>query len=375
MAKIALVYPAGFYAYVAEGLADGFRAHGHECTLLEDAVTHGALVRWVKDNDAALCFSINRTLPPESEWPSSVPYFSWVIDYRQHGKDILGDFGASHRLYFIMHPRAYGLAEVRHSWSMLVPGCRPQETIIPPTSPKTDFSLFGFIPEPLIYESPVGKMPDGSLVTLGDFLKRFPMERLHMAKIDISAIRRAADQTMAAIGCEPFDLENLKQVCDDILIRTVDRTAMLDAILTISRSLDIYGPPNWLKWERFAPYYRGMIENPAGLLPMARQAKIHLHNGCLAMHFRVVDALAAGAFTMVNRTSFDGLVGGIATLLDEGRDYVAFDIEETAETAGRFLRDDTARSAISGNGQRAVFAHHTWAHRAAQILKDADVRN
>ncbi len=372
MAKIAITYPAGFYTYVARCLAEGFENHGHTCTLFDEKTPHSDLVQWVRTQGAALCFAINRFLEPGADWPPTVPYFSWVIDYRERGQDILGDFGDSHRLYFIMHPRAYGLDQIRQEWSMLPPGCR-QSTPQPLSNPSRDFAFFGYIPKPIVREGRIGQTADGRPVPLAAFLHIFPSDLLRMSQLNVRAVRSQIDKTVDEMGLIPDDPHNLKLLIDLMLMRTIERTTMLDGALSISKALDIYGPPQWQTWERYAPFYRGNEPDPTKLIPLAQKARINLHNGCLAFHFRVIDAFAAGAFVMVQRTAFDDLPGGIAQHFRHYRDYIAFDVEQTGALAEILLKSEPMRERMAKSARKIALANHTWTHRAEQILRDAGI--
>ncbi|MGH6682685.1 MAG: hypothetical protein ACRECA_01970, partial [Pseudolabrys sp.] len=198
-----------------------------------------------------MCLEYGRSLSASVPWPTSIIHAAWIVDYRQDGSDIIGDLGISHHLYFIMHPRMYGLIEPLHlrnrSWSMLLPGAR-HDVRPARVPPRTDFCLAGYIPEPLIYESPVGKTSDGQIVTLQAFLDGFPRQLLHMADLNIGAIRTAVHDRLVEFGCTPFDLNNTMQTFDDILIRTLDRSTILGEVLRRDVSLDICGPSTWTQW-------------------------------------------------------------------------------------------------------------------------------
>jgi hypothetical protein len=372
---VLLAQKSDFETHVLRQLAEGFRARGVACAWYNGPLDYERIAPWLKKNNVAVCLEYGRPLSASIAWPTGVVHAAWIVDYRQDGRDVIGDLGASHHLYFIMHPQMYGRIEPLHlrnrSWSMLLPGAR--HDVRPARAPpRTDFCLAGYIPAPLIYESPVGKTRDGQIVTLQAFLDGFPRHLLHMADLNIGAIRIAVHDRFAAIDCTPFNLDNTMQVFDDILIRTLDRSAILSEVVCRNASLDIYGPPTWMQWQQFARYYRG-FRDPVSLDSAMQLAKINIHNGCLAFHYRVADALAAGAFIMVNRTSVDHLPGGIATLLEPEREYASFAIDRFGDTAVQLLDDPDRRNRIAYAGHRAVLARHTWRHRADQIIADFDV--
>jgi len=377
-AILILSQDSDFEANVLRALAHAFSKRGVACAWHNKLLPYEQLLPWLVDNDIALCLEYGRTLPRLVPWPDHIIHCGWVVDYRQHGQDMLGDLGVSHHLYFIMHPRAYGLNEITdlagQSWSMLLPGARP--TNLSMASPSAlfdyDFCLAGFIPAPLDYDSPLGTTPNGEVVTLNTIMQGFPIELLHMANLNIDSIRKTVHARLAELHCTPFDTNNILQLFDDILVRTVDRRALLEGIQSWNQSLALYGPPTWMQWPQFAPYYRGFLE-PGPLDAAMRRAKINLHNGCLGFHYRVADAIAAGAFIMINRTSMDNLPGGIATFLEPEVEYAPFEFDGFETLARGYLADRDRRDRIIAAGRRAVLARHTWDNRADQIINDFDL--
>jgi spore maturation protein CgeB len=88
------------------------------------------------------------------------------------------------------------------------------------------------------------------------------------------------------------------------------------------------------------------------------------------MHFRVMDCLAAGGFLMINETPLDDEPGGIGGAFVAGRHYGSYRMDDVAEVARRYLNDPDTRRKIAAEGRREVRAHHTWGHRAGQVLTD-----
>jgi hypothetical protein len=156
-------------------------------------------------------------------------------------------------------------------------------------------------------------------------------------------------------------------------VRTLDRKVMIERALTVSTSLEIYGSSSWKEWQQFAPFYRGFKSDPRELDEIYQTTRINLHNGCLAMHYRVLDALAVGGFIMISRTRLDSLVGGILTQLVPYEHYGPFDIADTAAETRAWLNAADQRGRISCMGREAVLDAHTWRHRAAQILNDCNL--
>jgi len=372
MSVIVLIAPQNpFYADRLRGLADGFIARGYPCIVHDGIVDHDLLAEWLVKIDAALCIEINRSPSRSVNWPSHIPHAAWICDYRVDGERITERIGVSQHLYFLIHPSAFGMVPPEgSSWSMLLPGVPADSPVPPKFSYLRDFCMTGFIPEPLGDGSPVSRMADGRVVTLGEFTKVFPTELWSQSRISLKEIRKAVEDTCAHIGCQPIIDEDVLHLLDELIPRTLDRRRILEAVLNVSDSLDIYGPKTWLKWPQFAPFYRGFIANPADLDPIYRTTRINLHNSGLSMHFRVLDCMAAGGFIIVNETPLDDLPGGICNYFEAGREYGSYAISDIEDVAKHYLHADYERLRMINNARLAVMANHTYTHRAGRILND-----
>jgi hypothetical protein len=366
--------PSEFYAYLLKGLAEGFKANGYRCNSLNVHVEQSELAVWARRSKACAVIEINRVLASDVDWPKDVAHVAWIQDYRAYGKLVTSDLGASDQLYFIVQPSVFGVdVPPGRSWSVLSPGVR---TDVPPPDGATaqrDFCFAGFIPPPLDMQAQFSAMLDGRPVTLGEFLAQFPVDALQQSRTSLMISNRAIDDTCARIGCAPVTRQEIRRVFDEDLVRTVERKQVMEAILTVSKSLEIFGPPTWKKWPQFAPYYRGFVADPRELDPIFQTTRINLHNGVLTMHFRLLDCLAAGGFMMVNETDLDFLPGGIRTHFEPYRHYVPYPIDDAAAVAKAYLADAEARRRIAAQGRRAVLAAHTWTHRTAKILDDLNL--
>jgi hypothetical protein len=368
---ILLSPPGDFYAYILTCLGNAFRSLGNPCAWINKPIAHDVLAALAQDFAAAACLEINRVLPAGNGWPPDTAHMAWIQDYRFNGIDLTRDLGASHHLYFLLDPLAFGIAvPANRPWSLLLPGARSD--VLAPFAPpaRCDFSFVGFIPDPLNDNQPVSTMPDGRIVTLKQVIDVLPQDTLRQSHFSFPGIRAAVDRACDQLGCKRIENEAALLLFDEILPRTIERKKLLEAVLTVSASLEIYGPPPWRRWPQFAPYYKGFVDDPRDLDTVFQNTRINLHNSGLSMHFRVLDCLAAGGFLMVSETSRDFDPGGIRNYLEPARHYASYAIDEAAAVAAHYLDDPQARMRIAAEGRRAVLASHTWAHRAAQILQD-----
>ena len=346
--------PSEFYAYLLKGLSHGLKAHGYPSNWLNVHIEQSQLAAWVRRSNACAVIEINRVLAADVDWPAGVAHCAWIQDYRAYGKLVANDLGVSDHLYFLVQPSVFGVdVPPGRAWSILSPGVR---TDVPPTAalPQRDFCFAGFIPAPPDVNAPFSPMPDGGVVTLGDFLAEFPVEALQQSRTSLKISNTAIDDTCARIGCAPVTKHTLRQFFDEDLVRIYERR---------KGSL----------WPQFAPYYRGFVSDARALDRIFHTTRINLHNSGLAMHFRVLDCMAAGAFILVNETPLDLMAGGIRNYFEPDRDYGSYTIDKVADCTRRYLVDDEGRRRIGESGRAEVLRAHTDTHRAQQILADFDL--
>lgn len=85
-------------------------------------------------------------------------------------------------------------------------------------------------------------------------------------------------------------------------------------------------------------------------------------NGDLNMRF--FEGLAAGALLVTDR-----IANGLDRLGQDGMHFVTYtSAEDAVDKIRYYLSHDAEREAIAAEGQRHVFAHHTYGHRLATIL-------
>jgi Glycosyl transferases group 1 len=378
---VLLTAPEGaFYAYVLRCLADGFEALGVTCLTENPHPNIHALAEWAQKFRPAAVFEINRALPREAAWPRDVPHLVWLQDHRFAGEDLTKHLGVSDHLYFIVHPDSFGVSLTprwpwsafrrERSWSILLPGARGDPPAPARLDMQRDFSVTGYIPEPLDDIAPIARMGNGRVVRLKEFLQDFPTEVLSDASFSMRAIHDAIAKRCRALGCRRVVDRGTLQTFDEILVRTLERRQILEALIATGGTLEIFGPATWQKWPQFAPYHRGNIADPRKLDEVYQTTRANVHNSGLTMHFRVMDCLAIGGFMLINETPWDFLAGGIRKYLEPSRHYGAYKIKEVGDVAGHYLADEDARQRISAEGQRIVLAEHTWRDRARQVMND-----
>lgn len=153
--------------------------------------------------------------------------------------------------------------------------------------------------------------------------------------------------------------------------RLLDRAALVNGVMSVSKSLELYGP-GWERHEAFRPYWRGVIESPGELLLVYRKSRINLANNThgIGLHSRTLECMAVGGFIFTHASPHDDKPGGMLTCFEPGVHYGMYTPDTLQEETRRWLRDETRRVSAGARAAEVVRAKHLWRHRAEQILQD-----
>jgi hypothetical protein len=153
--------------------------------------------------------------------------------------------------------------------------------------------------------------------------------------------------------------------------RLLDRVALINAALDVSKSLELYGP-GWNAHETFLKYHKGIVSDPDVLLSIYERSRINLANNThgLGLHSRTLECMAVGGFIFMHTSPHDEKPGGMLTAFEPDVHYGAYTPETFRDEAGRWLRDDTARAQAGERAAAVIKAKHLWLHRAEQITED-----
>jgi hypothetical protein len=151
----------------------------------------------------------------------------------------------------------------------------------------------------------------------------------------------------------------------------LDREALINGILQVSNSLELYGP-GWDTHPAFNPYAKGVIDTQDGLLDVYRRSRINLANNThgLGLHSRTLECMAVGGFIFTHESPHDNKPGGMLTSFEPSVHYGAFTPENLHEEAHRWLSDEAGRRRVGQQAAAIVRERHRWCHRARQILDD-----
>ena len=153
--------------------------------------------------------------------------------------------------------------------------------------------------------------------------------------------------------------------------RLLDRETLINGVLRVSDSLELYGP-GWNMHPEFNSYAKGVIDTQDGLLDVYRRSRINLANNThgLGLHSRTLECMAVGGFVFTHESPHDNKPGGMLTSFEPGVHYGVFTPENLHEEAHRWLADDARRTQVGRQAAEVVRQRHCWHHRAQQILED-----
>jgi Glycosyl transferases group 1 len=315
-----------------------------------------------------LVLEMNRPRRDAEFLPRDIAHVCWVVDF--NGRQ-LAEFEGSEATYL------FGESWVRHyphrsfcAW--MGPGACEHDYAVMPHVPTADTSFAGHMPNPWSEAELARDLTGHGACTFAELLP--DIEQLLRVK---GLVDRSPDEFLAAVeqACRARSGHGLQ--LDDVLrydilgrtVRHVNRTDLVDAALAQSQRLALYGPVNWSRWPRYAPFYRGWLGDPAAMRRAYAESATNLHEGT-GIHFRSMDVMCSGNLVLWRTTPHDHLHGGIAQQFEAGVHYVPFELENLGERLGELLDDPERAARIRVAAAQAIRAGHTWRHRAQAILRD-----
>lgn len=379
---------------MVRGLADGLKETGNEALALPAPVSAEAVAGHCREYSIDVVIQINRTRSTEVTLPENVRFISWFQDvFPQTAEGFSERFHDSDILYGLGDPYVLGLRAKMPCYvgSLL---CGVDKDVFSrkkaESDEKTDFSLCGFIPPPprirkihkliaetveenyaplnggldihaietAIRENLSGKMNDNP------FGGHSVMEYIHRLK---RVFKRYNDYGHHRLP----PLERSINYYAREYPRLLDRKALIDNILEVSGSLELYGP-GWNRHKRYKKYYRGIISTREGLSEVYAKTRMNLANNThgLGLHSRTLECMAVGGFIFTHESPNDHRPGGMLTSFEPGRHYGVFNSENVREEAVRWLNSDRERIEAGKRASNIVRERHCWHHRARQIVED-----
>jgi hypothetical protein len=169
------------------------------------------------------------------------------------------------------------------------------------------------------------------------------------------------------------EIQNSVRYFSQTYPRLLDRKLLIETILEITNSLELYGP-GWEKHGAFKKYHKGILDTQSELLNAYARTKVNLANNThgFGLHSRTLECMAVGGFVLTHKSKRDDLAGGIRTAFEPGVHYGEFEPENLKEAALYWLKNTKLRVQVGQNAAQAIRDGHTWKHRASQILADLE---
>lgn len=196
-----------------------------------------------------------------------------------------------------------------------------------------------------------------------------------------------SDQETSYVQALVLATENLKKKHPEIDINTIDFITILDELETYvigydrvrlvqsiqDARIDIFGNSK-SNWERYLGSQSNCIIHEAIPFDQAcevmKKSKIML-NSCIAIkaggHERIYAGMALGAALLASENNY---------MRETYRDnenilfYTSQNLAAVNDKVNALLADEKKRAALAKSGHDTVMAHHTWDHRAVELLKN-----
>lgn len=358
----------GFYKTMLAGFAKGFASFGCRAVCLAGFTTQETVAAWAKRHDVGLIFDLNAMIDAADPWPSGIRYVRWFHDPAP-AKELRAPLrGYVDHTYFLMNPRRFGLLGIDEaSWSIFPPGGDVSERPDRPTGYQCDVCFAGYIARPVRnVHMAVGE--DGRQITLNEFYKFYPSRLTLQSSYDEDEIEAGIRAVCERLKCEIIPAA--KRLLHVQMIRQRERSEIIKSAARCTKSIQIYGDDNWLKFDEFTGFFKGYVDDPVELLGHYRAARINLHNGPVSFHHRVLECMLAGAFMLVTRSTDDEAPRGIRDHFEPGVHYDDFTLDTAEETIARYLKDGDRREKMIDAAWQLANQNHTWINRAEEVLTD-----
>jgi hypothetical protein len=205
---------------------------------------------------------------------------------------------------------------------------------------------------------------------LGILLRPYNQNSRGRQAVDRSTLRRLA--SLATRVRENKDaIEQAISYFAQTYPRQLDRIALVQRALNVSKSVELYGP-GWDTHEQFKPYHKGVLQAQGELLTVYQRSRINLANNThgLGLHSRTLECMAVNGFIFTHASPHDDKPGGMFTSFEPGVHYGMFTPENFEEQARSWLDDEKRRIEAGRNAAAVIRQKHLWRHRAQQILND-----
>lgn len=374
MRRLSIFLPrqTAFYVGLLAQIRRGFEAIGIETTGACQHLDATQMRAWCAQHRPDVVFEMNRPKRDVPWLPPGVRHIVWVVDF--NGRPLAHFEGSD--ITYLFSPGWPPVYPHRGFHRFMGPGTDP--TIYQHRAPGRHWTIegtfVGHIPRPWSHDE-LARNVTGNAATwtfdelrpwLEDWLSKTPDTR-HPPSNDALEVADHFCRVHAGVPLVADD--RLRYDIRGRIIRHIRRRQIADAMLTHLSNVAFFGPENWSNWPQYAPHWRGQLDDPSELAGVYQRSRFNFHEGN-GIHFRSMDIMATGGLLLYREHWHDHRPKGIADVFDAGIHYVPFRDETLGEVLDDLRHDPTRAQSIREAAAEAVFAAHTWTHRARDIVRD-----
>lgn len=367
----------GVWHYITEQLFEALRRQGVECRLLQAKKNDpGPFLKALAENPPECTLSVNGLLPDDQGRffcdMIRIPHVAFIVG----SPNLFLPLTRSERSYIscIDRTSVEFFNGVGYSRSFFVPQGADKNLTFDPSAKRTYgvVMLSSFIDYEAVraswkkkYSEPLrAAMEEAAEAALNDYLTPYYIAFVHALDRQVSK--------HAGIDPQKLDfVDILDQI--ELYIRGKDRVELLKAI--DEAKVDVFGLAEGLEgWKKYLGNKRNIVIHDA--VPFAQAIEIMKHSKIVLNsspwikyggHERIFTGLAAGALVLTNENLYlrEHFQDGKSILF-----YHPYKWGDANHRINEYLADPAKRERVAIQGRNIVMQHHTWDHRAAQLIKE-----
>lgn len=428
-----LILPSNSNPYdkrMVKGFQKGFKEIGHQALALNSPVSSEELAMICRNYSFDVIIQVNRMRDPKYPLPAHIRHIAWFQDiFPDTLNEIEGKFQESDIVYTLGDPTVLGITMKLPCFVGSLATGVDMSTIFYKNKKKTeriDFSLCGYIPPPL------SKRKNLKKDLFWFFFKKFFLfdhipspifeELIHIVELEYiplqgnlniyhlsNALREHLCEENQFIPIkidknfrfktlntflngymEKIFLKRLKGKSYNLFVnknsinglinflsreypRFMDRRKLINLALSVSNSVELYGP-GFDKYFEYKDFYKGSLNLLSDLLDVYQKSRINLANNThgVGLHSRALECMAVGGFIFLHQSPQDTKPLGILTAFDPGVHFGFFTTENFREESIYWLKNDEKRKWVGQQASEAIQKNHLWSHRAMQVISDLE---
>ena len=355
-----------FYLGLYKSLEKAFTQHGFRvvggCTLLDNE----ELKSFVDEHNPKVFFEMNRCKSEINTFSKDILHICWLVDLA--GRKLSDISGSDMVCFFSIEWMNDYKQKCIVEW---LPPASDPDVYYPMELEKVFDTVFvGHIPKP--WSKELNDRVVYKDILFEDVVKHFELK--WAAQDSIVNNDRYIKEVIDWIDAKQeiaIDDQKLRYDIGCRIIRNSRRVYFLDWILNNEniQSMGIFGGDNWLLWQKYKKFYKSELKQPQDMNKVFNESKTVIHEG-VGFHFRLFDAILASTPVIVRKSNQDYGFGGIGTILKEGEDYIAIDVDSDERVLKELLNDSQKLKSMASSAREKVLKKHTWFHRLQKIVSN-----